>query len=126
MNTAVVAAGTMCGSVACKTDNALHVGIVQDPNYSVTDPAKPLKTTVSFGQGDPCRGLGGTCLSLYWRHDASDTPKLATKCLVSGHATPAPCLNRTYKVNGDIYYEMLGLSTDPDYLAPVRAVTSGK
>jgi uncharacterized repeat protein (TIGR01451 family) len=123
MTTATVASGTMCGTAACNTTNGLHVGIVQDPNYQVTDTNKPLITDVSFGQGDPCRGLGNACTALYWRHDATTSPSLIQSCLVAGHAVPAPCLDHKYKMNGgDIHYVVLGLSTDPDYLAPLRTL----
>jgi hypothetical protein len=123
MNTAVVAAGTMCGTDPCNTTNGLHVGISPDPNYQVTNTSNPLITDVSFGNGDPCRGLGNSCTALYWRHDATESPRLMTPCLTPNKAVPAPCLNRKYKINGgEIHYEVLGLSTDPDYLTPIRSI----
>jgi hypothetical protein len=111
--------GLMCGTQAC--GDGLHVDFVDHPRFRAVNPAQPLVIALSFGQMDPCRGLGNNeCTGLWFRKTSGETPQLLPDCTTSGVAAPAPCLNAKFKQNGDIHYRVLGLSTDPELLPPIR------
>ena len=130
-----------CGSGPC--GNGFKIDFVKDhPYFKAEDPQHPLVTVRTFGNGDPCFGLGGTCSSVYIQKVDNPAAPLepmpycpgaaggatgsGTMYDPPGEETPTPCINRKYKVGTtQTWYEGRMLSNDPVELAPYLQSIAG-
>jgi hypothetical protein len=128
--------GYTCGSNEC--GNGFKLDFVQHAYYKAEDPLHPLVTLRTFGNGDPCYGLGPACSSIYIQKFDNPAVPLEPMPYCPGAAggatgsgtmdptTQKPCINRKFKVGTtQTWYEGRLLSNDPVELAPYLQSVAG-
>lgn len=104
-----------------------------NPLFQATDPNNPLIATLTFGDQDPCRGLGSSkCTFVPWftkdpadltlepvpfcpgSYPNGDSAGSGTMNPPNEDGTHDPCVNRRYKVSGPaLTFDVLLLTIDP-------------
>lgn len=118
--------GKTCGTTACGNGFVLDIDQTR-PDLQVTDVNDPLRTYKTFGPQPPCEGLGACTAIFYAKADSAPVLTAMAFCPGSGpggnagtgQAIPSPCVNQQYKFNGQIWFDVRMLSTDPIELPPL-------